>query len=83
MATCCSECGLPFEPRTGDQFGLIYLSTAAVTVAAFMLLISLRPSLSLPAKVAMVAGGVAVMLLTYPARKGLAVAVDYLIDRSS
>lgn len=78
----CSECALSFEPRAGDHFGLIYLTTAAVTVLGFTLVISLKPHMSLVAKAGFVGLGVSVMLLSFPLRKGLAIAVDYLIDRS-
>ena len=79
----CAECALPFEPKAGDHFGLIYLTTAAVTVLGFTLVITLRPQMGWPAKVAFVGVGVAVMLASFPFRKGLAIAVDYLVSRSN
>lgn len=78
----CGECGLVFEGKGGDQFGIMYLTTAVVTIAFFAFLITVHPKMGWPERLLFVGIGVSIMAVTLPLRKSIAIAIDYWGDHT-
>jgi len=77
----CSECGLAFASHVGDTWAWMYLSTAGLTGVVVIGMLSLRPLDVLLGRVTLAATAILAIPLTVPWRKGLAVALNYLLDR--
>jgi len=76
----CSHCGCEIERRGGDTWFFTYMSTAFLT-GIFLLWMFLFPMTNhLLGQVILVVGWFVIIVLTLPVRKGLAIAIDYLID---
>lgn len=73
----CGACGLVFDPR-GESLIFMYLSTAFLTGCIGIVMLSTHPASQLWGRAALVAGALAVYLLTMPTRKSLAIALNYL-----
>lgn len=74
----CLPCSLPFEPRDGDTWAFMYLSTGFLTGLFIIAMLLIRPDSLMAGRTMIVIGAIVVIVGTLPYRKGLAVAVDYL-----
>ncbi len=75
----CSECGLVYEENPGDTWGFMYVSTGFITGLFIIGMFLIRPAQRWLG-IAVVAGlSLAVMLGTQGLRKGIAVAMDFLL----
>lgn len=77
----CPACGLVYEPRTGDTWFFMYMTTAGLTGLLVVSMFLFRPAVVWMGQVAVGLAGLVVILLSLPYRKGLAVALDYWIAR--
>jgi len=76
----CPRCGCEIERRGGDTWFFTYMTTAFLT-GLFVLWMFLFPMTNhLLGQVILVVGWFVLIVLTLPIRKGLAIAIDYLID---
>jgi uncharacterized protein (DUF983 family) len=76
----CESCGLELQAREGNCWGFMYLSTAALTGIFFITMLLYRPPSLLMGRVALFGAGLALIGITLPYRKSLALALDYLAD---
>ena len=81
MAERCSACGLVFERRDGDTWAFMYVSTALITGLIVAVMLMVRPPSMWIGRVFIVVVAVIALLVSLPHRKGVAVAIDYLIHR--
>jgi uncharacterized protein (DUF983 family) len=79
----CSVCGLRYEPRTGDTWFFMYMSTAGMTGALVVIMFLVRPRVLWIGQAVVLVAALVVMLLSLPLRKGVAVALDYLVSRGA
>jgi uncharacterized protein (DUF983 family) len=79
----CPVCGLRYERHTGDTWFFMYMSTAGLTGVLVVCMFLLRPGIVWLGQIAVAAAALVVIGLTLPYRKGVAVAIDYLIERST
>ena len=79
----CSSCGLPFERSSGDTWFFMYMTTAGLTGCLVVAMFLVRPRVVWLGQIAVFAAALVVIGLTLPRRKGLAVAIDYLVERRS
>ena len=77
----CSVCGLAFERRTGDTWFFMYMSTAGLTGLLVVTMFLLRPRVLWIGQLVVCVAAVVLIGLSLPYRKGIAVALDYLIGR--
>jgi uncharacterized protein (DUF983 family) len=77
----CPACGLPFEKHTGDTWFFMYMSTAGLTGVLVVAMFLLRPRVVWLGQIAVALAALAVIGATLPYRKGIAVALDYLVER--
>jgi uncharacterized protein (DUF983 family) len=76
----CPRCGLAYDPK-GESLGFMYLSTAMLTGAMFIVLIALPPRNLGSYRIGLVASALALYGITLPFRKGLAIALNYFNSR--
>lgn len=79
LHTRCDRCHLEIEPRDGDTFGFMYLTTAFFTGIILLVMWFVRPDNILLAQSIILVTALTLMIGTLPNRKGLALAVDYLV----
>ena len=77
----CLVCRLPFEPHSGDTWFFMYMTTAGLTGVLVVLMFLIRPAVVWVGQIAVAIAAVVVIGATLPLRKGLAVALDYLVER--
>jgi len=77
----CPVCSLPFERHTGDTWFFMYMSTAGLTGFLVVCMFLLRPRIVWLGQIVVGAAALVTIVLTLPYRKGVAVALDYLIER--
>jgi uncharacterized protein (DUF983 family) len=77
----CAACGLPFERHTGDTWFFMYMSTAGLTGALVVAMFLLRPRVVWAGQIVVFLAAIGLIVLTLPYRKGVAVALDYLVGR--
>ena len=77
----CPVCHLPFEPHSGDTWFFMYMTTAGLTGVLVVLMFLIRPAVLWVGQVVILAAAIVVIGLSLPRRKGLAVALDYLVER--
>jgi uncharacterized protein (DUF983 family) len=77
----CPVCGLRYERHTGDTWFFMYMSTAGLTGFLVVCMFLLRPRIVWLGQIAVAAIALVVIGLTLPYRKGIAVALDYLVER--
>lgn len=76
----CSHCGCPIEERDGDCWGFMYMSMAAL-VGVMVAIMWIFPARNIFAgQIVVLAAAFAVLVLTLPHRKGMAIAIDILVD---
>ena len=76
----CPVCGLDFERRLGDTWFFMYMSTAGLSGVLVVAMFLLRPRVVWIGQVVVCLAAVAVIGLSLPYRKGIAVALDYWIE---
>lgn len=76
----CESCGLELQEREGNCWGFMYVSTAALTGVFFVVMLAYRPPSLLVGRLSIFAAGLALIGVTLPYRKSLALALDYLVD---
>ncbi len=77
----CSVCGLAFEPRTGDTWFFMYMTTGGMTGALIVIMFLIRPKILWIGQAIVLVAALVLMGLSLPLRKGVAVALDYLVSR--
>ncbi len=77
----CPVCGLRYEERSGDTWFFMYMTTAGLTGVLVVVMFLVRPRVVWLGQLAILAAAVVVIGLSLPYRKGVAVALDYLIER--
>ena len=77
----CPVCGLAFERRSGDTWFFMYMSTAALTGLLVVTMFLLHPRVLWIGQLLVCLAAVALIGFSLPYRKGIAVALDYLIER--
>lgn len=77
----CRSCGLEFETQEGNTWAFMYLSTAFLTGWFVVAMLIVRPSSLVVGRVVLAPAAVLVIVCSLPIRKGIAVALDYLISR--
>jgi len=78
----CPVCGLVYERRTGDTWFFMYMSTAGLTGVLVVAMFLVRPQVVWLGQLAVCAVALVVIVLSLPYRKGVAVALGYLVDRN-
>jgi len=78
----CTVCGLPFETRSGDTWFFTYVTTAGLTGVLIVTMILLQPPSVFVGQLVLLPVAIGLMLGSVPFRKGVAIAIDYLVDRS-
>ena len=76
----CDHCGLPIRRRESDTWAIMYISTALITGLFLLPMLWLAPTHRWLWRILIVLFALAVYLLTSLARKGFAIAFDYLIE---
>jgi uncharacterized protein (DUF983 family) len=79
----CPVCGLAFEKRSGDTWFFMYMSTAGLTGLLVVIMFLIRPRVLWIGQALVGLAAVAIIGLSLPYRKGVAVALDYLLERDS
>src|SRR5919107_4816176 len=77
----CAVCGLEIEARSGDTWFFMYMSTAGLTGSIVVIMFLLRPRVLWVGQLLVLVAAVLVIGLSLPLRKGVAIALDYLITR--
>ena len=77
----CAVCGLAFEKRSGDTWFFMYMSTAGLTGLLVVTMFLLRPRVLWIGQVLVGLAAIAIIGLSLPIRKGIAIALDYLLER--
>lgn len=76
----CPVCGLRYEPRTGDTWFFMYMTTAGMTGVLVVIMFLLRPRVLWIGQAIVMVAALVLMGLSLPFRKGVAVALDYLVS---
>ena len=79
----CPACGLPLEPRIGDTWFFMYMTTAGMTGMLVVIMFLIRPKVLWIGQAVVLVAALVLMGLSLPFRKGVAVALDYLVSRGS
>ena len=77
----CPVCGLDIEARSGDTWFFMYMSTAGLTGTIVVIMFLLRPRVFWVGQLLVIVAAVLVIGVSLPLRKGLAIALDYLMTR--
>ena len=77
----CAECGLVFERHAGDTWFFMYMTTAGLTGLLVVAMFLIRPRGVWRGQIAIAAAALVLIVLSLPVRKGLAVAISYLLER--
>lgn len=73
----CPECGYVLERRAGDSFGFTYVSAAVLTGLYGVVVLFVRPPTNFAESAVYMAFILPIMIGSMPARKGVALALDY------
>lgn len=76
----CDRCGLDIARRSTDTWAPMYLSTAGLTGVVIVGMLVLRPANLTLGRFTLAAAATTGIVLTLPARKGAAVALNYFIE---
>jgi uncharacterized protein (DUF983 family) len=76
----CPDCQQLFQKGSGDTWALLYLSTAGLTGVLVIFMLVVNPFSILANRALLACLAFTLIVSTLPLRKGLAVAIDYLID---
>jgi len=78
----CAVCGLVFERQPGDTWFFMYMTTAGLTGVLVVTMFLIRPRAVWLGQLGIAVAALMLIVLSLPFRKGLAVAVNYLLERS-
>jgi uncharacterized protein (DUF983 family) len=76
----CPVCGLDIERRLGDTWFFMYMTTAGLSGILVVAMFLVRPRVVWVGQAAVCVAAVALIGLSLPYRKGIAVALDYWIE---
>ena len=76
----CSVCRLDFEACQSNTWAFMYLSTAFLTGLFFVVMLLIRPASVLAGRAVVFVAGLAIIVGSLPFRKGLAMALEFVID---
>jgi uncharacterized protein (DUF983 family) len=76
----CPVCDLELERRVGDTWFFMYMTTAGLTGSLVVLMFLIRPRVVWVGQIVVSLAAVAVIGLSLPYRKAVAVALDYFIE---
>lgn len=76
----CPTCKQPFQKGSGDTWALLYLSTAGLTGVLVIFMLVINPFSILANRAVLAVAAFTLIVASLPLRKGLAVAIDHLID---
>jgi uncharacterized protein (DUF983 family) len=79
LAPKCPSCDLVFEENPGDTWAFMYVSTAFLTGIFIIGMFLVKPANRWLGIITVAAFSLAAMLGTYQRRKGIAVALDFLL----
>ena len=79
----CSQCGLAIRPRDTDTWFFMYMTTAAITGVFIIVMLLFTPHNQTMAKVIIAITAMLVFFLSMPARKGMAIGIEYYVDSRS
>ena len=77
----CPACGLVYEREAGDTWFFMYMTTAGLTGALVVAMFLLRPRVVWLGQLAIMIAALVVIVSSLPFRKGVAVALNYLVQR--
>lgn len=77
----CQDCEYFYEPSDGGTWAFMYVSSAGLTGLFFAALFLMKPTNVLIGEVIVLPLALIVIVGTLPLRKGIAVALEYLVDR--
>lgn len=83
LERCCDGCGRDFERAGGDIWGFMYLGTGLFTGLFIFVLYRIYVPETMAGQLAMAGVAIVPMIASLPRRKGLALALDYLIRSHS
>jgi len=79
----CSFCGCEFQQREDDTYFFMYISTGVITGIFLISMFFVFPRDFLFGKSVLLVLSIGLFVLTHPYRKGVAIAIDYFVDRKS
>ena len=80
LSETCPVCGLEFERRLGDTWFFMYMSTAGLSGVLVVAMFLIRPRVVWIVQLLVCLAAIAVIGLSLPYRKGIAVALDYWVE---
>ncbi|MFT4571379.1 MAG: hypothetical protein ACI8TX_002487 [Hyphomicrobiaceae bacterium] len=82
LRTHCDHCALLFQEGSGDTWAVLYLSTAGVTGLIVVSMLLLGADFIARHRIGLAVVATILIVASLPYRKGLAVALEYLVNRS-
>jgi uncharacterized protein (DUF983 family) len=79
----CDHCALPLRVHEDDCYAFMYVSTGFITGVFLIAFFFFTPANIVLGQVIVALLAVAIMWLTMPQRKGVALALNFLIDQAS
>lgn len=76
----CENCGCQIRSRESDCWFFMYMTTAFITGIFLIIMLLVKPENEALGRTAIAIGALLTIVFTVPRRKGLAIAIDYLID---
>ena len=80
LRTTCEHCAFDVTRYSADTWAAMYLSTAGLTGVVIVGMLVFRPANLTLGRVTLAASATAAIVLTLPARKGAAIALNYFIE---
>ena len=80
LAPACLHCGLQISSREPDTWAFMYISTAFITGLFILAMLWAVPSHLWAGRILVACVALVFYLLTWPFRKGFAIALDYLVE---
>ncbi|MCE9626199.1 MAG: DUF983 domain-containing protein [Deltaproteobacteria bacterium] len=80
MQDVCAICRLPLASREGDTWAFMYISTAFITGLFVLAMLWILPNNLWMGRILIAATALGFFFLTWPFRKGAAIAFDYFVE---
>lgn len=80
LADSCPYCGLALASRESDTWAFMYLSTAFITGLFILSMLLILPKSLWVGRVIVAVAALGLFVLSAPVRKGLAIAIDYIVE---